>query len=103
MIDIRTTLAITLQKSEGKSCSSTCGRITYAGGRVLFIRSAARKGRAIFLHQKASRASLFVRIYPTHSPFGIATVAPVFYASNIAHTVLHPPDLARGRGHGKRV
>lgn len=68
----------------------------------VFICAVDRKGRAIFLHQKASRASLFVRIYPTHSPFGIATVTPVFYASNIAHTVLHPPRSGKGTRPGER-
>jgi len=78
---------VAYQKNEGKSRSSTRGRITHAAAHGVFICAADHKGRAIFLHQKASRASLFVRIYPTHSSFGIA---PVFYASNIAHTVLRP-------------
>lgn len=90
------------QKRAERTKGRRAEEITHAAGRVAFIRSAARKGRAIFLHQKASRASLFVRIYPTHSPFGIATALPPFFTLLISqHTVLHPPDL-RQRGRAVR-
>lgn len=98
-INIRASLAITAacQKNDGKSR----GRITHTAGRVVFIRSAAHiKDRRYSFIRKPRGRRLFVRTYPTHSPFGIATVTAVFYTSNIAHTVLHPPDLARGRGQG---
>lgn len=71
----------------------------------MFIRSAARKGRAIFLHQKASRASLFVRIYPTHSPVRHRHRYPGFFTLLISRIQFYTRPIWRedAAGEGKRV
>lgn len=50
---MRDVIIIICRKNEGIDRRSTCGKITHAAGRLAFMRSAVRKGRAIFLHQKA--------------------------------------------------